>query len=132
MSDSMLDFDAVTEEDFAQIDAAVAKEFLKSEESINPDVSIEFETAGAVDLATLTDEDFAVIDAAIAIAQRGLPQIQVELEHPHSPQAEGGSSGVEDIKKMGAQWPNPVHPSPMGRFRTNTILSVTDLAAPNW
>lgn len=133
MSDAMLDFDTLTEDDFAQIDAAVAQEFLQAKKSTyDPDESIQFDLSHTVDLATLTDEDFASIDAAIALAQRSLPQIPVELEQPHRPQVGGGTFGPENNERIGSRLPQPIRPSPIKKFRLNKILTVTDFAAPTW
>jgi exonuclease V len=80
-------------------------------------------------LSEFTEDDFAIIDAALQenASEKGGPKVLVQLEQP-----------VVDNNINFKALTKPIPPpqkkelSPYLRFRTNGILSVTDLVAPAW
>ena len=110
---SAFDFSEFTEEDFAQIDAAISSQIQADDASA--DTSFQSEIDG-LDLSSLTPEELAQLDSAVSMKLNEFidgPSIQIEIED-------------------GEFIPQVVQPSPMEQFRSRRILSVTDLVSPAW
>ena len=110
---SALDLSEFTEEDFAQIDAAISSQVQGDDASA--DTSFQSEING-LNLSSLTPEELAQLDSAVSMKLNEHidgPSIQIEIED-------------ED------ETPQVVHPSPLEQFRSRKILSVTDLVSPAW
>ena len=110
---SALDFSEFTEEDFAQIDAAISSQIQDDNASV--DTSFQSEIDG-LNLASLTPEELAQLDSAVSMKLNEHidgPSIQIEIED-------------RDVT------PQVVQPSPLEQFRSRRILSVSDLVSPAW
>ena len=110
---SAFDLSEFTEEDFAQIDAAISSQIQGDDAIAN--ISFESEIDG-LNLCSLTPEELAQLDAAISMKlneHTNGPSIQIEIE-------------------AGEMTPQVIRPSPLEQFRSRRILSVTDLVSPAW
>ena len=110
---SAFDLSEFTEEDFAQIDAAISSQIQGDDAIAN--ISFQSEIDG-LDLFSLTPEEFAQLDSAISMKLNEYingPSIQIEIED-------------------GEMTPQVIRPSPLEQFRSRRILSVTDLVSPAW
>jgi len=79
-------------------------------------------------LSEFTEDDFAIIDAALQenVSEKGGPKVFVQLEQPVV------DNNINFKALTQPKPPPPKELSPYLRFRTNGILSVTDLVAPAW
>ena len=110
---SAFDLSEFTEEDFAQIDAAISSQIQGDDAIANSSFQSEID---GLDLSSLTPEELAQLDSAISLKLNehiGGPSIQVELED-------------------GEMTPQVIRPSPLEQFRSRRIFSVTDLVSPAW
>ena len=110
---SAFDFSEFTEEDFAQIDAAISSQIQGDDAVANSSFQSEID---GLDLSSLTPEELAQLDSAISMKLNDHidgPSIQVEIED-------------------GEMTPQVIRPSPLEQFRSRRILSVTDLVSPAW
>ena len=105
---STFDLSEFTEEDFAQIDAAISSQIHGDDASAN--ASFQSEING-LDLSSLTPDELAQLDSAVSMKLN--EHIQIEIED-------------------GEMTPQVVYPSPLEQFRSRRILSVTDLVSPAW
>ena len=108
---SAFDFSEFTEEDFAQIDAAIA---LRMQRDVTGDTSFQSEIHG-LNLSSLTSEE---LDSAVAMKLNDGPSIQIEIE-------DGQATPLQVVAP-------PNQPSPLQQFRSRRILSVSDLVSPAW
>ena len=117
-----LNLNNLTEEDWAKLDNGLKDvgETTGEESSKHLEASFASEIDG-LNMGTLTEDEFAILDAAV-YNSLGEPSIRVGFE----PSSVGGSPGP--IRKRSAH----TLKSPLGSFRRNNILSVTDLTAPVW
>ncbi|KAF8910084.1 exonuclease V a 5' deoxyribonuclease-domain-containing protein [Gymnopilus junonius] len=119
-----------TEEDFAQIDAAIAS----ASRAEGPPGKVSFQSdLFDLNLRTLTAEDFERLDNdAIGRSSNvnGGPSVQIEIEDTTT----GLSMGSENIldENMNTMGPAKAKLSPLAQFRLWTSLSVTDLVSPAW
>lgn len=113
---SVFDLSEFTEEDFAQIDAAISSQIqLEGDDDASANTSFQSEIDG-LDLSSLTPEELAQLDSAVSMKLNEYidgPSIQIEIED-------------------GEATPQVVKPSPLEQFRSRRILSVTDLVSPAW
>ena len=110
---SAFDLSEFTEEDFAQIDAAISSQIQDQYASANSSFQSEI---NGLNLFSLTPEELAQLDSAISMKLNEYidgPSIQIEIED-------------------GEATPQMVRPSPLEQFRSRRILSVTDLVSPAW
>ena len=110
---SAFDLSEFTEEDFAQIDAAILSQIQGDDAIAN--ISFQSEIDG-LDLFSLTPEEFAELDSAVSRKLNehiDCPSVQIEIED-------------------GEMTPQLIRPSPLEQFRSRRILSVTDLVSPAW
>ena len=110
---SAFDLSEFTEEDFAQIDAAISSQIQDQYASANSSFQSEI---NGLNLFSLTPEELAQLDSAISMKLNEYidgPSIQIEIED-------------------GEATPQMVRPSPLEQFRSRRILSVSDLVSPAW
>jgi hypothetical protein len=110
---SVFDLSEFTEEDFAQIDAAVSSQIQVDDATANSSFQLDID---GLDLSSLTPEDLAQLDSAVSMKLNEHidgPSIQIEIED-------------------GEVTPQVVKPSPLERFRSRGIFSVSDLVSPAW
>ena len=112
---SAFDLSEFTEEDFAQIDAAISSQLEIQDHDASANSSFQSEING-LNLFSLTPGELAQLDSAISMKLNEHidgPSIQIEIED-------------------GEATPQMVRPSPLEQFRSRRILSVTDLVSPAW
>ncbi|KAF8808059.1 hypothetical protein BYT27DRAFT_7166540 [Phlegmacium glaucopus] len=115
---SVFDFSEFTEEDFAQIDAAILSHM--QGDDATGDSSFQSEIGG-LNLSSLTPEELAQLDSAVSIKlneHKDCPSIQIEIE-------DGGATPLQVVECS-------TQPSPLKQFRSRRILSVSDLVSPAW
>ena len=105
---SAFDFSEFTEEDFAQIDAAIALRMQRDVTSFQSEIH-------GLNLSSLTSEE---LDSAVAMKLNDGPSIQIEIE-------DGQATPLQVVAP-------PNQPSPLQQFRSRRILSVSDLVSPAW
>ena len=114
---SAFDFSEFTEEDFAQIDAAILSHIQRDDDALTEtDTSFQSELDG-LNLSSLTPEEFAQLDSAVFMKlneHNDGPLIQIEMEDEESTSFQA------------------VEPSPLEQFRSGRTLSVSDLVSPAW
>lgn len=107
---SAFDLSEFTEEDFAQIDAAILSQIQDG-----GDISFQSEIDG-LNLSSLTPEDLAQLDSVVSMKlneHNDGPSIRIQIED-------------------GEATPHVADPSPLQQFRSRRILSVSDLVSPAW
>ena len=112
---SAFDLSEFTEEDFAQIDAAISLQIQGDDALASANTSFQSEIDG-LDLSSLTPDELAELDSAVSMKLNEHidgPSIQIEIED-------------------GEMTPQVIKPSPLEQFRSRRILSVTDLVSPAW
>lgn len=118
---SAFDLSEFTEEDFAQIDAAISsRPHDGNDDNAKGDASFQSEIDG-LNLSTLTPEELAQLDSAVSIKlneHNDGPSIKIEIEDG------------ETTPFQVAEYSNRL--SPLVRFRSRRILSVSDLVSPAW
>jgi exonuclease V len=110
---SAFDLSEFTEEDFAQIDAAISLQIQGDDASANTSFQLEID---GLDLSSLTPDELAELDSAVSMKLNEHidgPSIQIEIDD-------------------GEMAPQVIKPSPLEQFRSRRILSVTDLVSPAW
>ena len=110
---SVFDLSEFTEEDFAQMDAAISSQIEGDDASADSSFQSEI---GGLNLSSLTPEELAQLDSAVSLKLNEYidgPSIQIEIED-------------------GDVTPQMVQPSPLEQFRSRRILSVSDLVSPAW
>ena len=110
---SAFDLSEFTEEDFAQIDAAISSQI--QDDDGRGDISFQSEIDG-LNLSSLTPEELAQLDSAVSMKineHNDGPSVQIEIED-------------------GEATPRLVEPSPLEQFRSRRILSVSDMVSPAW
>jgi exonuclease V len=110
---SAFDFSEFTEEDFAQIDAAISSQIQGDDAGIDASFQLEFD---GLNWSSLSSEELAQLDSAVSMKLN---------EHIDGPSIE---IEIED----GDVTPQVKQPSPLEQFRSRRILSVSDLVAPAW
>ena len=122
-----LNLNNLTEEDWAKLDNDLKNvgEIMGEGSSKYLDASFASEIDG-LNMEKLTEDDFAILDAAIH-KSLGEPSIPVAFESDSRREVEG-SPQAGPIRKKSAR----TLKSPLGLFRRNNVLSVTDLAGPVW
>ncbi|KAF9015724.1 exonuclease V a 5' deoxyribonuclease-domain-containing protein [Cyathus striatus] len=108
---SAFDFPEFTDQDFAQIDAAVAHSLNSPQASNQPSESYEFAISGLEDGYHL-----------YTFQTNSGPKIPVEIETLPDSDVRHQSSTIHALSER----------SPLQRYRPKHILSVTDLVAPAW
>ena len=118
---SAFDLSEFTEEDFAQIDAAISSQI--QGDDARADTSFQWEIDG-LNLSSLTAEEFAQLDSAVSVKLNenehndNGPSIQIQIED--------GEATPRQMVEFSNQ------PSPLEQFRSRRILSVSDLVSPAW
>ena len=115
---SAFDFSEFTEEDFAQIDAAILSHMQGNDATGNSSFQSEI---GGLNLSSLTPEELAQLDSAVSMKlneHNDGPSIQIEIE-------DGEATPLQVVECS-------TLPSPLKQFRSRRILSVSDLVSPAW